>query len=242
MTTVAIMQPTFLPWLGYFAMIDHVDVFVFLDDVQCTKQSWQTRNRLKTSNAVLTVSVPCRRQRTNIRNTEIADLGFHRKLLITIQQSLARAPFVELVVDTLQKSFSLEHVTLGRLNCAVIKELNRILGINTPCFVSSRINSSDFSKSQKLIHISQNFGANTYLSPPGSLEYLTEDKAFSTSSVELRFFQFEHPIYPQLHGPFVSHLSAIDAIANIGPEDSLSLIRSSVRPSVDSNQLATKYR
>ena len=93
MTNIAIMQPTFLPWLGYFAMIDHVDTFVFLDDVQYIKRSWQCRNQIKSAQGILTLTVPCKQEKTPICNIKIDNPFFYRKLVRSIEQSYSKAPF-----------------------------------------------------------------------------------------------------------------------------------------------------
>ena len=89
MTKLAFMQPTFLPWLGYFAMIDDVDVFVFLNDVQFSKQSWQNRNRIKSAQGSLTLTVPCKRKNAPICSVQIDNPYFYRKLMRSIEHSYA---------------------------------------------------------------------------------------------------------------------------------------------------------
>ena len=143
---LAVMQPTFLPWIGYFSLIEYVDMFVFLDNVQCSRQTFQTRNRIKTSQGIVTISVPCRRQRTMICDTVIDNPTFYKKAVRTIQLSLSKAPYVDQVVNLLQETFSSDYVTLGELNRALIEKLMLLLGINTSCTVASTMNVLEPSK------------------------------------------------------------------------------------------------
>ena len=237
---LAIMQPTFLPWIGYFSLIDYVDMFVFLDDVQCSRQTFQTRNRIKTSQGIVTISIPCKRKRAMICDTVINNPAFYRKAVRTIQLSLSKAPYVDQVINLLQETFSSNYVTLGELNRALIEKLMLLLGINTPCTVASTLNVLESSKTDRLLKFCNKFGASEYVSAPRAFEYLRQHDPFCGTSINLSFFQFEHPEYPQLYGEFVSHLSIVDAIANLGPVETLSLMRAAVRPSLTFDEISTR--
>ena len=239
MTNVAIMQPTFLPWLGYFAMIDHVDTFVFLDDVQYIKRSWQCRNRIKSMHGILTLTVPCKQEKAPICNIKIDNPFFYRKLVRSIEQSYSKAPFRVGVFSVLEKIFAQNHTNLGSLNRALIDEISNFLGIETYCISSSKLGVQASSKSMRLLQICNTIGADTYLSAPGSFDYLRQQNPFESSRTNLRFFSFMHPVYPQLHGKFEPYLSIIDAIANIGTVETLRLIRSSVMPSLNYQEMTT---
>ena len=237
MTKLAIMQPTFLPWLGYFAMIDDVDIFVFLDDVQFSKQSWQNRNRIKSAQGKLTLTVPCKRKRASICSVQIDNPSVYRKLMRSIELSYSKAPFRMGIVAVLEKIFAQKHTNLGNLNRALISEISKFLGIETYCISSSKLGVQASSKSMQLLRICDTIGADTYLSAPGSFDYLRQENPFESSQINLRFFSFIHPVYPQLHGTFEPYLSIIDAIANIGSVKTLRLMRSSVMPSLDYQEM-----
>ena len=237
MTKLAIMQPTFLPWLGYFAMIDDVDVFVFLDDVQFSKQSWQNRNRIKSAQGTLTLTVPCERKRAPICSVQIDNPNFYRKLMRSIEHSYAGAPFKKIVFAVLEKVFSQNHTTLGNLNSTLINEISKLLEIQTHRISASELGVPSVDKNLRLLRICEKTGANTYLSPPGSLDYLHQHNPFESSRTNLRFFSFTHPEYPQLHGTFKPYLSIIDAIANVGTGDTLQLMRSGVMQSLDYQEM-----
>ena len=238
MTKLAIMQPTFLPWLGYFAMIDDVDIFVFLDDVQFSKQSWQNRSRMKSAQGTLTLTVPCKRKRAPICSVQIDNPNVYRKLMRSIELSYSKAPFRMGIVAVLEKIFAQKHINLGSLNRALISEISKFLGIETYCISSSKLGVQASSKSMRLLQICDTIGADTYLSAPGSFDYLRQENPFESSQINLRFFSFMHPVYPQLHGTFEPYLSIIDAIANIGTVETLRLMRSSVMPSLNFHQMS----
>ena len=237
MTKVAIMQPTFLPWLGYFAMIDDVDVFVFLDDVQFSKQSWQNRNRIKSAQGKLILTVSCKRKKAPICSTQIDNPKFYRRLMRSIEHSYASTPFKKIVITVLEKVFSQNHTTLGILNSTLVNEISKLLEIQTHCFSASELGVPVVERNLRLLRICEITGANTYLSTPRSLDYWHQHNPFESSRTNLRFFSLKHPEYPQLYGSFEPKLSIIDAIANVGTEDTLQLLHSGIMPSLDYQEM-----
>ncbi len=240
MTQLAVMQPTFLPWIGYFAMMDRVDLFVFLDDVQCSRQSWQTRNRIKTAQGTLILTVPCKRGLNSIASTPIDNSGFHQKLMCTIKQSYAKAPCKEEVIALLERVFGQQHTTLGNLNRRLIDEIAGTLGINTPRIATSELDLPPTGKGERLLQICTELGADTYLSPQGALDYLQHSNPFESGPTKLRFFAFKHPEYAQLHGTFEPYMSVVDALANIGVAKTMSLMRSGVMPDLTISELTAQ--
>ena len=231
--SLAIMQPTFLPWMGYFALLDYVDAFVFLDDVQFNTRSYQSRNRIKTSQGPLLITVPCRKEAKSILDVKIADLSIYNKLLRTVKQSYSKALHKHEVINVLEDVFSRNHNLLFDLNCQLIIEIASSLNIRTPIYRSSQLNVPNSKKELRLLNICQKLNADEYISAPGSLSYLKENNPFVRSNVKLKFFSFTHPQYPQLYGSFESHLSIIDAIANIGQKETTKLLRAGIRPSLN---------
>lgn len=229
---IAIMQPTFLPWIGYFAMIDRVDTFVFLDDVQFSRRSWQQRNRIKTANGELMLSLPVATK--GQQDQPIMDVEFNRdhhspeKLLRTITQSYARAPFFADHQEELGRILQAHASHLCDLNIALIDWLSRAFGITTPTMRSSALGAQG-AKADRLADICHRLGADQYLSAPGSQEYIEESAAFAQAGVEVKYHQYEHPIYPQIAGPFLPYMAALDVLFNVGPEAG-SVIRQGVRP------------
>ena len=221
MTTVVIMQPTFLPWLGYFAMIEAAEHFVFLDDVQFSKQSWQSRNRILAPSGeaqLVSLSIARKPSKPLIHEARLAETGFETALLQTVRQSYAKTPHGGLAADLLEDSFAAAKGNLGTLNACFIKSFADLIGIKAQFHHSSQMGVTGGGRSDRLLNLTQALGGETYLSPVGSLGYLAGDNPFEASPVDLRFLNFTHPEYPQGRHPFVSHLAAIDALAHLGPD------------------------
>ena len=221
-----IMQPTYLPWIGYFALMDEADRFVFLDNVQFEKQSWQQRNRIKTSNGWTWLSVPVIRKfpqridATRINNSQ----NWMRKQWKTIEQNYRRARYWERYRAPLSEIYSRNWEHLVGLNLEIIFWLMEEFGIHTETLRASKLPVSG-EKVSLLIDICRYLGASVYLSPAGSACYIEEDNQFNAEGISLEYQRYKHPIYRQLYGEFISHMAAIDLLFNEGP-NSLAIIRS----------------
>ena len=222
------MQPTYLPWIGYFDLIDRVDLFVFLDTVQFSKQSWHQRNRVKGHQGPMWQSVPILskgRFGQAILDVEIDQTkGFSQKQIKTISQYYGNAPYFSDYVAGLSEVIERSHSRLVDLNIEIIDWFCRELGIETEKILNSALDSGG-RKVELVIDICKTLGADRYISPEGSRTYIEEDNQFKANGIELEYHGFHHPDYRQLHGEFVSHLSALDLLLNEGPA-SLEIIRS----------------
>lgn len=228
MTTLAIMQPTFLPWLGYFALMDQADHFVFLDDVQFSKQSWQSRNRIKGPDGPVMLSLGVARKPSKplIKDAKLANTGFEAKLQKTIQANLSKAPHYALVAQLLEEGFAGAHGSVSILNRLLITKIATLTGIDTSVSLASEADVAGGDKAVRLLDFCHRFSATTYLSPVGSLDYLSQNNPFAQSDVTLAFQNFNHPVYPQQFRGFQSHMAAIDALAHVGIDGFLPLVRS----------------
>ncbi len=228
--TLAIMQPTFLPWVGYFALMDQVDRFVFLDDVQFDKRSWQQRNRIKTANGPLWLTVPVltkgRRDQTILEAQIQPDAKFSDTALKTLEHAYAKAPYFKPVMDKIASAFSAERQGLCALNIVLIEALARLMGLEADIARSSETPVTS-TKAQRLADLCECHGATDYVSVPGSKDYLDGDDALERAGVRLHCFAYEHPAWPQLHGEFEPYMSALDLVMNALP-DALSILRSGV--------------
>ena len=222
-----IMQPTYLPWIGYFDLMDGADVFVVLDTVQFEKQSWQQRNRIKTAEKEskwLTVPV-IQGLGQKINDVRINNLGpWRRKHWGTIEQYYKKAPYWKVYGDGMAAIYSQSWENLAELNLSLINFLKDQFGIKTELIKASGIPASG-NKVRLLVDICHYLKADTYLSPPGSASYIELDNIFDSEGISLVYQQYEHPVYTQLFGDFISHLSSIDLLFNEGPK-SLEIIRS----------------
>jgi hypothetical protein len=230
---IAISQPAYLPWIGYFDLIDQVDLFVLLDNVQFEKRSWQQRNRIKTPADLqwLTIPVASRGKREQrIVEVEVAETDFWRDHLRTIDLNYHRAPFYRNYFDPLSQCLEREaaHGNLSRITVGIIDWLKDALGVKTPMIRSSTL-PAEGKRTELLTNICVSLGATEYLSPLGSAEYLLGDLPLMTSKgIEVTFHHYEHPAYAQLCPPFQPYACALDLLFNEG-ENALKIIRSGRR-------------
>jgi hypothetical protein len=232
---IAIAQPTFLGWAGWFDIADQVDSLILLDDVVFSKQSWQQRNRIRTREGLSYLTVPVRtagRLGQLILNTELAGTMFVEKITRTVSQNYSRAThcrhvFPEFCEVLAQGAAS---GSLCELNCSLIEWLLVHLGVTTPVVRSSKLD-VDGKRGAYVAKLCEAMGASRYLSPAGAEQYLTEDQAeFHARSVSLELHVYEHPVYTQCFDPFIPFASVLDLLLNEGTE-AAAIIRSGRRPS-----------
>ena len=219
--TVVIMQPTFLPWLGYFELMAQADKFVFFDTAQFEKQSWQSRNRLKSAQGKsfwLTVPLAAHDLNTPINQIQIAQNWSHsrRKHLDSIRTNLGASPFFKDIFPKVETWLRADFELLAELNIAGIKLFAKILALSPELFRTSQMNLSGV-QTELLVDICRQLGATRYYSPLGAKEYMAEN-LFAENQIELVYQAWPHPVYQQRGETFVPNLSALDALMNIGPE------------------------
>lgn len=232
------MQPTYFPWTGYFDLIDQSDKFVFLDDVQLVKRSWMVRNRIKTSQGPLFLSIPVRKTKHRdeqlLAGTEIDySQNWQKKHLDSIRFAYRKAEYFEPVFSLVEELLSARPAMLTDFNIEVIRRIADKMAIHSGFIRSSSLDTGDLSQAEKLLKICESIGCNTYLSPQGSAAYLekeTPGSVFADSPVELYYMHYEHPVYPQLYGEFISHMCILDLLFNTGFEKAAEYIRSGRKP------------
>ena len=225
---IAISQPTYLSWIGYFGMIDLVDTFVVYDDVQFEKCSWQSRNRVKTANgSPIWLSVPSMREELDSKIYEIRLKNYPdwaKKHWLTIDHSYLKAPYFKQYKNDIESIYTKQWEYLSDLNIEIIKTLATLLGVNMPRFVkSSEIGGLVGQKTDRVISVLDKLGADEYISTEGTKVYLEVDK-FKQKGIKLYWYEYKHPVYPQINGDFIPYLSAIDLLFNTG-ERALGYIR-----------------
>ena len=228
---VAILQPSYLPWLGYFDQIASVDRFVLYDDVPFDKNGWRNRNRIKdcSTRGWQWLTVPVRmksRSGAPICDVEIdQNSNWRRKHLQALRQWYRKAPYLHRHEEFLEEAFGREWKHLSLLSEYIIREMCRSFGIETPIVLSSELN-IEGSRSERLVRICEHFGADEYLSGDAARSYL-DLRIFSEAGIRVTFQRYAHPEYPQLYPPFVPYLSAVDAQFNCSPEDLEKFVRKS---------------
>jgi RimJ/RimL family protein N-acetyltransferase len=227
---VAIAQPTYLPWLGYFDLIDQVDHFIFLDSVQFEKQSWQQRNRIKAPTGLQWLNVPVvvrGRSGQRIKDVEIREPNFWHNHLKAIELSYRRSAFFSQYFPELSEMLQRcrPGQLLSELNIELIVWFCKILGLQTPMICSSSMN-QDGRRTTLLVNLCRSLNADSYLSPIGSANYLIADlPQFKEAEIEVYFQHYDHPEYSQLFPPFCPYASTLDLVFNEGPR-AMEIIRS----------------
>ena len=222
---VSVHQPQYLPWLGYFDKIDKADAFVLLDNVQFKKNEWQNRNKIKTAAGGQWLTVPVMYRFPQLINeVEINNRErWQHKQQQAIISNYKKAPHWSVLEGFFTDLFQSQWQTISQLNIHVVKKLVEILGITTPLHIASEMGQFPEDPNDRLIAITQYFGADTYLAGSGGRDYMYMDK-YDRNSIKVLFQDYRHPVYDQLFGDFLPYMSVIDLIFNHGDE-SLRILR-----------------
>lgn len=221
--TIAIHQPNFIPWIGFFYKIKHCDLFVLLDDVQYTKNSLINRNKIKTVTGEQWVTMPVFHSGNfgqNINETLLIQFERHySKFLRALQISYSKAPFFSDILPLLTiDDYSCDF--LSELNELLIRRIANYLEILTPIRKSSVLPNIEGHSTTRLISICKHFGADSYLAGFGGKNY-QDDELFRLSGIEPFVSDFKYPHYKQLYGPFIPNLSVVDVLMNNGKDSTL---------------------
>jgi hypothetical protein len=220
---VAIVQSCYIPWKGYFDLINGVDEFILYDDLQYTKRDWRNRNRIKTpaGSAWLTIAVKAKgRYLQKIRDTMVHDRKWSERHWKSICLNYSRAPCFEATRFVFQELYEEcgAETHLSRINFRFLQGISDMLGIRT------RITwSMDYelvgTRSERLVHLCSQAGASEYLTGPTARTYLDES-LFLERGISVRWMDYTgYPEYGQLFTPpFIHEVSIIDLILNQGPE------------------------
>lgn len=218
MTRVAVLQSNYLPWKGYFDIIHSVDVFVFYDDVQYTKNDWRNRNRIKTPNGTCWLTIPTGGDlKRLICDVEIQDSRWQKKHWKSLQQYYRKTPFFD------QLSNFFEEFYLGKtwpklsdLNQFLIRRIStEFLGLPIE-FRNSRDYDLAGSKGNRLLDLLRQIGTDLYVSGPSAKNYLNEDN-FRRSNIDVSYMDYSgYPEYAQQFPPFEHAVSVLDLLFNVG--------------------------
>ncbi len=213
---VAILQSNYIPWKGYFDLINDVDLFIFYDDVQYTHSDWRHRNRLMTKQGPQWLSIPAGHDlKRLICEVEITDQKWKQKHRKTIEQNYRKAPFFKELEPLLDFLYENSITNLSEYNQRATKHISELLGISTQ-FTDSRLLSTDGGKTERLIGILQKVGATTYISGPSAKSYIDEP-TFAEAGIELVYKEYpDYPAYPQCCSPFSPFVTVLDLLFNVG--------------------------
>ena len=215
---VSIMQPGYIPWLGFFELMRRVDVFVIYNDVDYDSESWRNRNRIRTQQGSCWLTVPVKtkgRHGQKIMEVEIDNCHNwrkrHRKSLL---QHYHYAPYLNQIIPFFDKLYAQEWNLLQDLDMAIILFLKDYFGIPTKLLYSSDLRGPG-QKTERLVSLCLELHATTYISANGAHDYLQTEQ-FDQACIKVEFQNYEHPIYPQQYDGFISHLSVVDLVFNCG--------------------------
>jgi len=217
---IAILQSNYIPWKGYFDLINSVDEFILYDTAQFTKNDWRNRNKIKTSGGLLWLSIPVsHRFGQLIQDTAISDSTWGRKHWRSLSQAYAKAPHFKTYKTAFEELYDKcgAERKLSNVNFQFIKEVCAILGIKTPITWSRDYRLVD-GKTERLVDLCKQRGASEYLSGPAAGNYI-KPELFSQENIHLTYIDYSgYPEYPQLYPPFEHYVSVLDLIFNTGPK------------------------
>ena len=218
---VAIHQPNFFPWLGYFDKIARADVFIVLDNVQFSKTggTWSNRVRILRDGRVVWATMPVERSFHGVRQVRemrIADGSWRARVLGAIRAGYRRAPYFDEVFHVVEELIATPTEMVAEFNLTVVRALTVRLGLAAGKLVPGSALGIEGAGTDLLVKAVQAVGGGTYLCGGGAQGY-QEDERFASAEIELVQQMFRHPVYPQLGvKEFVPGLSIVDALMNCG--------------------------
>ena len=227
---VSVHQPQYIPWLGYFDKIDKSDCFVFLDQVQYKPREYQNRNRIRTKNGWIWLTVPVISKglgRQKICDVKINnDINWQKKHWRSLKSYYQKAPFFKDHYNFFERVYFAKWERLIELNIHITKYLLKKLNIKIPLYYESEIGTSSRA-TDRIIEICKKLKADTYLSGIGGKAYLEELKFFQ-AGIQLIYQEYNHLPYHQLYtkdfDQFLPNMSAVDLLFNEGVR-TLSILR-----------------
>ena len=226
-----ILQPSYIPWRGYFHQIHKADLFVFLDDVPYDTRGWRNRNRIQMVNGPLWLTIPvlskhARSNRKLISSIEICwDRPWNERHMKTLRNAYGRAPFFKRYAPMLEKIYSCRPRFLADFTIDTNIAISKSLGIERTRFVRSSELGITGRKTDHLVGILQELNATHYISGPSAKTYLDEEK-LKMMGITVEYMIYDYPEYEQYYPPFEPNLSILDLLFMQGPKASLYIWKS----------------
>jgi hypothetical protein len=218
-----ILQPSYIPWRGFFHQIYKADVFVFYDDAQYDRHGWRNRNQIKTPRGPQWLTVPLKSIGAQWKEATICDMeiswdrNWSQTHFETLRHSYSKAPFFKRYQPMLQNWYSGRPERLADFTIETTIELARELGIQHTQFVRSSTLGSSGTKTDRLLQILRKIGAKNYISGPAAKDYLETEK-LEAEGITVEWMVYDYPEYPQLYLPFHPQLSVVDLLLMTGGE------------------------
>jgi len=222
MRKIALFQSNYIPWKGYFDIINDVDIFVFYDDVQYTKRDWRNRNIIKPKNGTQWLTVPVINndlQKKKIFEVEIdTSSKWQQKHLKTLLLSYSNAPHIRAYSELLEELYeSKEWTNLAEMNVFFTKRICKELGIVAEYHNLQDLNISGDKDGERIIKICKALNCNYVINGPSAQEFI-DQKLFDNSGITIEYKQYGYPEYIQLRQPFVHHVTILDLLFNTGSQ------------------------
>jgi hypothetical protein len=220
----AIVQSNYIPWKGYFDLINMVDEFILYDDVQYTKKDWRNRNKIKTINGLMWLTIPVKtrgKYHQKIKDTVIDYPMWNKKHWHSIASNLSKAKYFRTYKDIFEELYlgSCEKY-LSQVNFKFLTAICDILGITTKISWSMDYHLYEKGKTERVIELCKQIGATIYISGPTAKPYTDEEK-LQSEGIKLQYINYSrYSEYNQLFPPFEHQVSIIDLILNTGPDAS----------------------
>lgn len=226
MNLVTIRQPGYLPYLGFFKKIESCDVFVFLDDVQFEKNDWDNRNKIKTVDGSVWLTVPVLHKfGTKLNEIRIDNnQEWSKKHRKTIEMNYQKAKYFSDYWDDIESILNKKWEKLIDLNFEFITYFMKKLSITTHTVKSSELKITK-TGSERLLEICKKLNSDTYLSGELGRNYLNEE-IFSENKIDVIYEKFSHPVYRQIHGEFLPNMAVMDILFNEG-ENAANILKES---------------
>ncbi len=216
---VVINQPNYIPWRGYFDLIDDADLFLYHDDVQYTKQDWRNRNKIKTASGSVWLSVPVKKVSTETLIKDVL-IDHEQKWLFDHKRRLTEAykttSFFRAYAEEFFAILDKKHEKLADLDIETAAFILRAFKIETPVSLVSMMELKG-QKTEKLLAILRACGGSEYLSGPAAKAYIDEKK-FEEAGIKLTWKTYDYAPYPQLWGDFEGAVTALDLLFNCGAD------------------------
>ena len=217
-----ILQPSYIPWRGFFHQIHKADLFVFYDDVQYDKNGWRNRNRIKTSQGLQWLTIPVRTKGSVVEGIPINrievswDKPWNLHHWRAIQFAYRKTPFFDEYKDFFEDMYSRQPILLADFTIQTTIELARIIGITHTKFMrSSELIGIEGEKTDRIISILEHVGADHYISGPSAREYI-EVENFQYAGIQLEYMRYDYSEYNQLYPPYEPQVSIIDLLFMTG--------------------------
>jgi hypothetical protein len=218
---VAIIQSNYIPWKGYFDIINLVDELILYDDRQYTRRDWRNRNLIKTDRGLRWLTIPVRtkgRYEQRIDETTISDPTWSGRHWKTLEHAYSGAPHFRTYRDAVGELYADSgEERLSDVNRRFLESISRLLDIQTK-FTWCTDYPAEGERTARLVNLCRQAGGSEYLSGPAGRAYIDEGQ-FQAAGIELTYMDYSgYPQYPQLHGSFEHGVSIVDLLFNAGPD------------------------